>query len=106
MPILSQFYLNKYSPADWAVLTRAYRLALHQLPGNPHAEHERLARSIMNFFDGGIFDDGILSTLALNRELSLVVTERKRIQANSAAGPSAATQGVQHLTEATRTCNG
>ena len=63
-------------------MTDAHRLASKHLNCHPknHEHSNRLARSIMSFYDRGIKDVGVLSTLATNREKSLETKEQKELR--------------------------
>ncbi|MEI4482796.1 MULTISPECIES: hypothetical protein [unclassified Phyllobacterium] len=71
-------HVNKYSAEDWAVMEAAYKLAYQHIGHIPQVKPNRLARSNMTFFDGGMHSAGILSSLAMNREMSLVDAARAR----------------------------
>ncbi|MHC1550359.1 hypothetical protein [Phyllobacterium sp. K27] len=71
-------HANKYSSDDWAVLDEAYKLAYQHIGHIPQVKPNRLARSVMRFFDGGVHSASILSSLAMNREMSLVDSVRAR----------------------------
>jgi hypothetical protein len=69
---------NKYSSSDWNVMAEAYKWAHDQIGHAPLVQKDRLARSIMDFFDRGIHDSGVLSTLAVNREMTLIKKQCRR----------------------------
>jgi hypothetical protein len=78
MPFRRQVYTNKYSSFDWDVMANAYKLAFYRIGSNPLVQRDRLARSIMTFFDTGVRCGTTLSSLAVGREMSLVDIERAR----------------------------
>jgi hypothetical protein len=68
-----------YTSMDWQTLSEAHRLASRELGRHPknHEHSDRLARTILNFYDRGIKDVGVLSSLAANREKALDATLAK-----------------------------
>lgn len=54
-------------------MQRAHELASHDLGrhAKKHFHSDRIARTIMNFYQRGIHDAGLLSTIAANRERSI-----------------------------------
>ncbi|MEI4484101.1 MULTISPECIES: hypothetical protein [unclassified Phyllobacterium] len=78
MPFRSQIYVNKYSSLDWDIMAIAFELAFQQIGTNPLVRKDRLARCVMTFFDRGVHCPSTLSSLAMNREMSLVDIERTR----------------------------
>ncbi|MGH7003891.1 MAG: hypothetical protein ACREIP_08085 [Alphaproteobacteria bacterium] len=66
-------YASQYTSEDWRIMREAHMLASHILARHhqKHEHSERLARTVMNFFDRGIRDIETLSTLAANRETIL-----------------------------------
>ena len=78
MPFRRHVYTNKYSSLDWDIMAKAYELAFQQIGSRPHVQRDRLARSIMTFFDTGVRRASILSSMAISREMSLVDMARTR----------------------------
>ncbi|MEJ1117033.1 hypothetical protein V9K92_00895 [Phyllobacterium sp. CCNWLW109] len=78
MTFQTNIYANKYTSADWTILEEAYKLALEQIGSNPDVQRDRLAGFIMTFFDRGVHSVSIVSSLAMNREMSLVDAARAR----------------------------
>jgi hypothetical protein len=76
MPFRSQVYTNRYSSLDWDIMANAYQLAFQQIGDHPRVQRDRLARSIMTFFDLGVRCVSTLSSLAMSREMSLIDVER------------------------------
>lgn len=66
-------------------MQRAHELASHDLGRNckTHEHKDRLARTVMNFYQGGIHDVGILATISANRERSISKREEKYACAQS-----------------------
>jgi hypothetical protein len=69
----SRFTDLGYSPVDAQILTEAHRLASRTLNCHflNHEQSKRLSQTIVKFFNRGIHDVGVLSTLAANREKAL-----------------------------------
>jgi hypothetical protein len=84
---LSYSYFRALGRADMHLqtLTEAHRLASQALNRHPvnHEHSERLAQTIVNFFDRGIRDPGVLSTLAVNRENAMEEKKLKAVRRNA-----------------------
>jgi hypothetical protein len=81
-----------YSEYDWWVLEQAHKRASKMLGRDPkkHPHANRLARSIMLFFNAGERDFGRLATMGFKREMSLFPAREK---------PESALQVVVELTD-------
>ena len=70
-----------YSSADWQTMEHAFAQASALLKRSPKTDQRanRLARTVMMFFDRGMRDPDLIAAVAANREISLEfrdITER------------------------------
>jgi hypothetical protein len=70
---------KSYSQEEWLILERAHRRACMLLDRDPrfHPLAERVAFTIMVFFERGEHDFGRLATMAVKREHGLLRAERR-----------------------------
>lgn len=73
----SKFRPGCYTAIDWQIMTDAHRLASKNLNRHPknHEYSDRLARTVMNFYQRGAHDVGLLAILSANRERNVTHQE-------------------------------
>jgi len=75
---------STYSSADWRIMERAHKQASALLKRSPKTDERanRLARTIMMFYDRGMRDPDLIAAVAANREIS------REFRASAERGPT------------------